>query len=241
MADLVVTPAHSIIKQSFDCRERLTAGAVPPQLNADGFGAWCLRVWLCRSGVVCVCTCTCLCVGLCALRSCVPVRACACLCVPACLFRACPPRASPQGCFCNPHVVIAGVGWYSEGCNCAQVVSDDSQGNLTVPACTTRHSQHREAPGSGATATAATSTKRHAEQHVAPGVFTSISPAWNNDNLFRLSNKIRSSLVFAHVRAASLGSLVSESNCHPFAVGKYMFMHNGCVGGWGFALVVRRG
>lgn len=35
--------------------------------------------------------------------------------------------------------------------------------------------------------------------------------------------------MFAHVRAASLGSVVTESNCHPFAHGPYMFMHNGCV------------
>ena len=82
MADLVVTPAHSIIKQSFDCRERLTAGAVPPQLNADGFGAWCVRVWLCRSGVVCVyvhppvCGVVCLAFLCACARLCVPVRAC---------------------------------------------------------------------------------------------------------------------------------------------------------------------
>jgi hypothetical protein len=39
----------------------------------------------------------------------------------------------------------------------------------------------------------------------------------------------RSSLVFAHVRAASEGTSVSESNCHPFTMGPYLFMHNGCV------------
>lgn len=38
-----------------------------------------------------------------------------------------------------------------------------------------------------------------------------------------------SSLIFAHVRAASVGSMVMEPNCHPFAYGKYMFMHNGYV------------
>ena len=48
----------------------------------------------------------------------------------------------------------------------------------------------------------------------------------------------RSSLVFAHVRAASLGSSVTEANCHPFAFSRYLFMHNGgrththcCLGG----------
>jgi hypothetical protein len=38
----------------------------------------------------------------------------------------------------------------------------------------------------------------------------------------------RSSLVFAHVRAASVGSSVTEANCHPFAFSRYLFMHNGC-------------
>eukprot|EP01138_Halocafeteria_seosinensis_P005632 gb/GECG01005757.1/.p1 GENE.gb/GECG01005757.1/~~gb/GECG01005757.1/.p1 ORF type:complete len:247 (+),score=23.45 gb/GECG01005757.1/:1-741(+) len=52
-----------------------------------------------------------------------------------------------------------------------------------------------------------------------PGVYTSITPAWNNPNLVRLSEKIRSPLVFAHVRAASLGSPVTELNCHPFGKG----------------------
>eukprot|EP01138_Halocafeteria_seosinensis_P005631 gb/GECG01005756.1/.p1 GENE.gb/GECG01005756.1/~~gb/GECG01005756.1/.p1 ORF type:complete len:440 (+),score=43.12 gb/GECG01005756.1/:1-1320(+) len=62
-----------------------------------------------------------------------------------------------------------------------------------------------------------------------PGVYTSITPAWNNPNLVRLSEKIRSPLVFAHVRAASLGSPVTELNCHPFAFGRYLWMHNGFV------------
>ena len=53
------------------------------------------------------------------------------------------------------------------------------------------------------------------------------APAWNNLNLVRLSDKIRSSLIFAHVRAATVGSPVTEANCHPFAVGRYMMMHNG--------------
>lgn len=38
LGDLVVRPSHSIIKQSFGCKERTVAGASAPQLNADGFG-----------------------------------------------------------------------------------------------------------------------------------------------------------------------------------------------------------
>ncbi len=40
----------------------------------------------------------------------------------------------------------------------------------------------------------------------------------NNENLGRLSCKITSPLVFAHVRAAYPGMPVSEQNCHPFQV-----------------------
>eukprot|EP00123_Amoebidium_parasiticum_P016955 comp23657_c0_seq1/m.40423 comp23657_c0_seq1/g.40423 ORF comp23657_c0_seq1/g.40423 comp23657_c0_seq1/m.40423 type:complete len:1229 (-) comp23657_c0_seq1:226-3912(-) len=64
-----------------------------------------------------------------------------------------------------------------------------------------------------------------------PCVFKSINPAWNNDNLRNLTIKIISPLVFAHVRAATPGQGVNESNCHPFHSGRYMFMHNGQVGG----------
>ena len=66
-----------------------------------------------------------------------------------------------------------------------------------------------------------------------PGLFTSVLPAWNHRNLNRLSGKIRSSLIFAHVRAASLGSPISELNCHPFTKGPYMWMHNGGLDNFG--------
>ncbi|KAF4622977.1 hypothetical protein D9613_001764 [Agrocybe pediades] len=56
-----------------------------------------------------------------------------------------------------------------------------------------------------------------------PCIFTS---AWNNVNLTRLAEKIKSPLVFGHVRATTAGSL-SLDNCHPFVHGKLMFMHNG--------------
>jgi di- and tripeptidase/Cys-Gly metallodipeptidase DUG1 len=70
-----------------------------------------------------------------------------------------------------------------------------------------------------------------------PCVFTSILPAWNNNNLAKLAEKVSSPLIFAHVRAAYPGMPVSEQNCHPFAYGKYMFMHNGNLGDF---LKVRR-
>jgi hypothetical protein len=65
-----------------------------------------------------------------------------------------------------------------------------------------------------------------------PCVFTSITPAWNNINLRRLSDKIRSSTIFAHVRAATPGLITSQTNCHPFQYKQFMFMHNGAVAHW---------
>ncbi|KAG8997042.1 hypothetical protein FRB94_003466 [Tulasnella sp. JGI-2019a] len=59
-----------------------------------------------------------------------------------------------------------------------------------------------------------------------PCIFKSITPAWNNSNLTRLAEKIKSPLVFAHVRASTAGSL-SQDNCHPWNFGRLMWMHNG--------------
>lgn len=60
-----------------------------------------------------------------------------------------------------------------------------------------------------------------------PAVFRSISPAWSNQNLRSLAGVTKSPCVLAHVRAASPGLAVSETNCHPFRSGHYAFMHNG--------------
>ncbi|KAL6762357.1 nucleophile aminohydrolase, partial [Haematococcus lacustris] len=75
-------------------------------------------------------------------------------------------------------------------------------------------------------------TDERRDKDPTPCVFTSITPAWNNENLARLSCKIMSPLIFAHVRAAYPGMPVSEQNCHPFAWGRYLWMHNGVVGGF---------
>jgi len=72
----------------------------------------------------------------------------------------------------------------------------------------------------------------------APCVFLSVTPAWNNLNLIRLAEKIKSPLFFGHVRAASPGILTSETNCHPFLFGRYMWMHNGVIAD--FPLIKRR-
>ena len=77
-----------------------------------------------------------------------------------------------------------------------------------------------------------------ADSSTAPCVFTSITPAWSNQNLRRLSEHIKSPLFFAHVRAASPGLVVSEVNCHPFMIGRYLWMHNGTIRD--FARIKRR-
>ena len=62
----------------------------------------------------------------------------------------------------------------------------------------------------------------------APGVFRSIEPAWNDQNLRELAGHISSHLFFAHIRAA-IGSAVQQTNCHPFRHGRWLFMHNGFI------------
>ena len=61
-----------------------------------------------------------------------------------------------------------------------------------------------------------------------PGVFRSIEPAWNDQNLRELSGHIVSGRFFAHIRAA-IGSAVQQTNCHPFRHGRWLFMHNGYI------------
>jgi len=64
-----------------------------------------------------------------------------------------------------------------------------------------------------------------------PGIFRDTLPAWNDANLLSLSEQICSQLFFAHVRA-STGTSTSRENCHPFRWGRFLFMHNGQVGGY---------
>ena len=64
-----------------------------------------------------------------------------------------------------------------------------------------------------------------------PGLYRETRPAWNDPNLRSLAHQIQSRLFFAHVRA-STGTATSVANCHPFAFKKWMFMHNGQIGGY---------
>ena len=65
----------------------------------------------------------------------------------------------------------------------------------------------------------------------APALFRGIDPIWNDRNLRELSERIHSSLIFAHIRA-STGSPVQQTNCHPFRHGKWLWMHNGQIAGF---------
>jgi len=64
-----------------------------------------------------------------------------------------------------------------------------------------------------------------------PGVYREILPAWNDPNLKSLAHQLSSRLFFAHVRA-STGTETSRANCHPFTFGRWLFMHNGQIGGY---------
>jgi glutamine amidotransferase len=68
-------------------------------------------------------------------------------------------------------------------------------------------------------------------ERTAPGVYREVMPAWSDDNLLALSQTLTSRLFFAHVRAATGGG-IALSNCHPFASGSFLFMHNGQIGGF---------
>ncbi len=64
-----------------------------------------------------------------------------------------------------------------------------------------------------------------------PGVYREVMPAWSDENLLALCATVRSRLFFAHVRAATGGG-IARHNCHPFRHGKWLFMHNGQIGGY---------
>jgi predicted glutamine amidotransferase len=64
-----------------------------------------------------------------------------------------------------------------------------------------------------------------------PGVYRSVLPAWGDANLRHLAAHIAAPLFLSHVRATS-GTAVQETNCHPFAHDRWLFVHNGVVNGF---------
>jgi predicted glutamine amidotransferase len=66
----------------------------------------------------------------------------------------------------------------------------------------------------------------------APGLFKSVEPAWNDQNLRELATHTKSGHFFAHLRAA-IGSPVQQTNCHPYRYDGWLWMHNGFVAEFG--------
>jgi len=64
-----------------------------------------------------------------------------------------------------------------------------------------------------------------------PGVYHDTQPAWNDDNFHELAAQIRSHMILSHVRATS-GTAIQRTNCHPFRHGRWLFQHNGEIGGF---------
>lgn len=64
-----------------------------------------------------------------------------------------------------------------------------------------------------------------------PETYHNEKPAWADQDLPALCERVRSGSFFAHVRAAT-GTEVMRANCHPFTNGRLLFMHNGQVGNW---------
>ncbi len=63
-------------------------------------------------------------------------------------------------------------------------------------------------------------------EHLAPGLYRSIEPAWSDLNLREIAGQIRARAFLAHVRA-STGAAVQQTNCHPFRHKHWLWMHNG--------------
>ena len=65
-----------------------------------------------------------------------------------------------------------------------------------------------------------------------PGLFRSLEPAWNDENLREIADAVYSPLFFSHVRAAA-GPPIQQTNCHPFRYDNWLFMHNGVISDFG--------
>ena len=61
-----------------------------------------------------------------------------------------------------------------------------------------------------------------------PGIFKSIQPAWNDNNLINIAKTIESNCFIGHIRASTIGD-VSNRNCHPFVYKEYTMAHNGTI------------
>jgi hypothetical protein len=177
IADVVVRPSRSIIKQSYDARERRNDSSLPfhlgyGNLNGDGFGIG----WY-------------------------------------------PPASSASNKDSTPCVsgsdrdAVVGrrVVRVTRGCPRTVVVSPapTSVPNLHLP------------PQPPPSPPLCSPPLPPLPARLCLQVYTSITPAWNNDNLNRLATKLESGVIFAHVRAAYPGMPVSKEATHPFQWGEH--------------------
>jgi ergothioneine biosynthesis protein EgtC len=63
-----------------------------------------------------------------------------------------------------------------------------------------------------------------------PALYRNATPAWADRNMRNIAPRVNTPLFFAHVRDASEGMAIQQTNCHPFSKDRLMFMHNGVVG-----------
>ena len=70
------------------------------------------------------------------------------------------------------------------------------------------------------------------DPNMQPALYKEIMPAWANPNLLHLCRAISAPVFLAHVRASTFGG-ASYQNCHPFTHGRWSFVHNGQIGGFG--------
>ena len=101
---------------------------------------------------------------------------------------------------------------------------------ITAPCHSLIHQSLRAAEGKTETNGDGFGVGWYGEREV-PGLYREVRPAWSDENLRSIAAQVRSRLFFAHVRA-STGTATSRANCHPFSQGRFLFMHNGQIGGW---------
>lgn len=58
-------------------------------------------------------------------------------------------------------------------------------------------------------------------------IYTNTQPIWSDTNLTGLSDSLHSGYWLAHVRSATAGQPITQTNAHPFEVDQLLFTHNG--------------
>lgn len=70
----------------------------------------------------------------------------------------------------------------------------------------------------------------YTQGEASPCIIKSCAPAWSNKGIENIASRLSATHIFAHIRAASPGLAVQDTNCHPYGRGRYQFMHNGDIG-----------